>query len=322
MAISNPIDEFMWIQKFRPQNLDDIVLPRHILDPVKHYVRVEKKIPHFLFTSILPGSGKSTLANAIIKELDAEYLKINASSDNGIVVVRDQIEPFATRSSLYGSDAKIVWLDEADRTSPAMQDGLRGVMEEYSNEVQFILTGNNINGISTPVQDRCECHDFNLEHEAIRKEIIVKIVKRVQFILDSEGVTYDMDILLKFINKNYPRIRNIISSIQKYVMGNGMILDAGILNSYTIDESFYTNILSGNFTASKEMILKSGVSPDLIYTDLYQNCLPKITDKSAYAPFLITLNNYQVQNNQVIDKELNLVAALLELCTIAKSAKK
>jgi DNA polymerase III delta prime subunit len=321
MAFDDLMNEHVWVQKYRPQSLDEIVLPKHIIDPIKQYVREKGKIPHLLFTSILPGSGKSSLANSIINELGAEYLKINASSDNGIAVVRDQIEPFATRSSLFGSSNKIIWLDEADRTSAAMQDGLRGVMEEYSSEVSFILTGNNKNGISEPVQDRCEIHDFNLDNADIKKEIIIKIIKRVKFILDSEGVTYDMDILMKFVDKNYPRFRNIISTIQKYVTGNGMILDAGILRTTTIDESFYDLILAGNFTSAKEFILKNGIQADPVYTDLYKHCLPKITDKSVYAPFLITLNRYQVQNSQVMDKELNLVAGLLELCALCKNKK-
>lgn len=321
MSYDNPMENFTWILKYRPQTLDEIILPKKILDPIKNYVREQKKIPHFLFTSILPGSGKSSLANIIIKELDAEFLKINASSDNGIAVVREQIEPFATRSSLYGNQPKIIWLDEADRTSPNMQDGLRGVMEEYANEVQFILTGNNVNGISDPVQDRCECHDFNLDHPDVRKEIIVKIIKRVQWILEQENVTYDLDVLMKFVDKNYPRIRNIIKTIQKYVTGNGMVLDAGILKTSAIDEEFYGLVLSGNFTKAKEFILKNNIQADLVYTDLYKHCLDKITDKNVYGNFLITLNQYHVQNNQVIDKELNLVAGLLELSSLCKGMK-
>jgi DNA polymerase III delta prime subunit len=321
MSFENPMESFSWILKWRPQSLDDLILPKRILDPIKQYVRVEKKIPHFLFTSLLPGSGKSSTANIIIKELGADYIKINASSDNGIGVVRDTIEPYCTRNTLYDDQTKIVWLDEADSTSPKMQDGLRGVMEEYANNVQFILTGNNVSGISEPIKDRCEWHDFDFTNPVVRKEIIVKLFKRCMYILDQEGVKYDTDVLLKFVDKNYPRIRNIISGLQKYAMGNGMIIDEGIMRTTSIDESFFEFILAGNFTKAKEYVLKNNTQADVVYTDIYKNCLDKITNMNVYGQFLVTLNDYQYKHAFVIDKEMNLVSALMEICSIIKSGK-
>jgi DNA polymerase III delta prime subunit len=315
---ANQIREYAWAQKYRPVTLDEIILPDHILTPIKKMVREDKKIPHLLLASLLPGSGKSTLSQVICNELGADVLKINASKDNGIDVIRNKVGPFATRQSIYEDAPKIVWLDEFDGTTPNFQDAFRVPMEEYSNNISIIMTANYKDKISLAIQDRAEMFDFNLANKNIKKELLIKIVKRLKFILEEEKVEYDLDVLMKYCNKAYPRIRNIITDCQKYVKGNGMILDEGILDFRTVDDNFYDYILNNEFTKAKEYVFKNSLNIDGIYTDLYRNLCPKL-DKSKYAPVLITLNRYAVQNTQVVDKELNFVSCLLEVIGLIQS---
>ena len=311
------IREYSWAQKWRPVTLDEIILPEHVLTPIIKMVREDKKIPHLLFTSVLPGSGKSTLAQVICNELGADVVKVNASKDNGIDVIRNKISPFAMRQSIYEDSPKIVFLDEFDGTTQNFQDAFRVPMEEYSDNVSFIMTANYKEKISLPIQDRCELFDFNLSNAAVKKEILVKIVKRMKFILEQENVDFDLDVLMKYCNKAYPRIRHIITDIQKYVKGNGMILDDGIMDFNSVGDEFYTMIINKNFTAAKDYVLKNSLNIDTLYTELYRNLCPKLlNDKGVYANSIITINRYAVQNGQVIDKELNFVALLLELISL------
>ena len=314
------LKSYAWQQKYRPTTLDDIILPAIVLDPIKKMVRVDKRIPHLLFCSLLPGSGKSTLAKVIINELGGDFIKVNASKDNGIDVVRSVIEPFATRFSIYEDAPKVAWLDEFDGTSNNFQDAFRVPMEEYDQTCSFILTANYKEKISEAVQDRCETFDFNMNSAEVKKEVLGKIIKRMMFILEAENVTYDADTLMLYCNKAYPRFRNIISGIQKYVSGNGNVLDKGILEIDVVSDELYGYIENGNFTGAKEYVFKNSLNIDTIYGDLFRNLLPRfVNNKAKYAPLLITINNYQVQNSQVIDKELNLVAGIMEMDGIIKS---
>jgi DNA polymerase III delta prime subunit len=311
------LKSYAWTQKYRPTNLDEIILPKAILNPIKKMVREDKKIPHLLFTSVLPGSGKSTLAKVIINELGADFLKINASKDNGIDVIRSQVDPFATRYSLYEDAPKIIWLDEVDGTTKNFQDAFRVPMEEFDQTVSFIMTANYKEQISEAVQDRAEIFDFNMNNAKVKDEILVKIIKRVMDILQKENVTYDETVLLKYCNKMYPRFRNILSGIQKYVSGNGNILDAGILATTNTDEEFFELIMNKKYTPARSYAIKSNMNYDTIYSDLYKKLLPKFTDdKNKYANLLITINQYAVNNTRVVDKELNFSACLVELISI------
>ncbi len=188
----------IWVHKWAPKTFEDIVLPTSILDPIKMHVSGEA-IPHMLFTSVLPGSVKTTLANIIETATGAEVLKINASERNGIDVIRSEIIPFCTRQSIYGDVKKIVFLDEFDGTTKEFQEAFRVPMEKYAGFVTFIMTANNKEAISAAVQSRCEKYDFNLSNSEVKKEIIVKIIKRVYMILDEEGVEYDKQVVLKYV---------------------------------------------------------------------------------------------------------------------------
>jgi DNA polymerase III delta prime subunit len=311
------LKSYAWTLKYRPCTLDEVILPESILAPIKKMVRVDKKIPHLLFTSVLPGSGKSTLSKCIINELGADAMAINASKDNGIDVIRSKVIPFAERHSIFDDAPKVVWLDEFDGTTEAFQNAFRMPLEEYDQSCSMIMTANHITKISEPIQDRCQTFDFNLTNKLVKKELIVKIIKRVMMILDAEGVTYDGDTLMVYCNKEYPRFRNIITGIQQYVAKNGNILDKGILESTGINTGIYDMIAAGKFTPVKKEIFSSSFNIDALYRGLFDNLLKKFEGNNAvYAPMLITINQYMVQHSTVIDKEINAVALVMELIGI------
>jgi replication factor C small subunit len=106
----------IWIEKYRPQNLDDIVGQETITERLQSYVE-RNDLPHLMFSG-QAGIGKSTAALAVARELYGEdwqehFLELNASDQRGIDVVRERIKSFA-RSSFGGAEYRIIFLDEAD----------------------------------------------------------------------------------------------------------------------------------------------------------------------------------------------------------------
>ncbi|MFW6173484.1 MAG: AAA family ATPase [Elusimicrobiota bacterium] len=181
----------LWIEKYRPNNLNDIVGQKKIITKIKDRVN-NGGITHMLFSG-RPGVGKTATANAIAKELDTDIKELNASDERGIDIVRSTIKDFC-RHSFTPDRYKIMFLDEADGLTPESQDLLRRTMEKYSHTTRFILCANNKKKIIEALQSRCKDYDF--------KPIEPKeIAERLDYIAQKEGLNMN-EKQLKAISDN------------------------------------------------------------------------------------------------------------------------
>jgi replication factor C small subunit len=165
----------IWIEKYRPIRLADIVGQDEIVERLQSYVKAGS-LPHLLFTGSA-GVGKTTAAIALAREFFGDswhlnFRELNASDERGIDVVRNQIKQFARTSPLGGATFKILFLDEADALTPDAQAALRRTMESYAQTCRFILSCNYSSKIIDPIQSRCAIYRFRpLGQDAIAKEI-------------------------------------------------------------------------------------------------------------------------------------------------------
>ena len=165
----------IWIEKYRPSVLKDIVGQDEIVERLSSYVR-NKNLPHLLFTGNA-GVGKTTAAVTLAREffLDSwqmNFRELNASDERGIDVVRNQIKQFARTTPLGDATFKILFLDEADALTTDAQAALRRTMESYAQTCRFILSCNYSSKIIDPIQSRCAIYRFKpLSANAIKEEI-------------------------------------------------------------------------------------------------------------------------------------------------------
>ena len=168
-------DHTIWIERYRPARLADIVGQDEIVERLQSYVR-SGSLPHLLFTGPA-GVGKTTAAVALAHEFFGEtwhmnFRELNASDERGIDVVRNQIKEFARTSPLGGAEFKILFLDEADALTTDAQAALRRTMETYARTCRFILSCNYSSKIIDPIQSRCAIYRFRpLTQAAIGEEI-------------------------------------------------------------------------------------------------------------------------------------------------------
>jgi len=165
----------IWIEKYRPARLADIVGQDEIVERLTSYVKTGN-LPHLLFTGSA-GVGKTTAAVTLSREFFGEtwqmnFRELNASDERGIDVVRNQIKQFARTSPLGDATFKVLFLDEADALTTDAQAALRRTMETYAQTCRFILSCNYSSKIIDPIQSRCAIYRFKpLGAQAIKEEI-------------------------------------------------------------------------------------------------------------------------------------------------------
>jgi len=197
----------LWIEKYRSQTLQQYIGNDAIKARIADCI-AKNDIPHFIFAGSA-GTGKTTLAKLIVKNIQCDYLYINASDENGIDTIRDKVKGFASTASFQ--PLKVVILDEADFLTQPAQAALRNLIEEYSAYTRFILTCNYVERLIEPLQSRCELHMLKPPTKgAVAKHICTNI-------LDIESVTYDVQDVVKVINEFYPDIRSVIKVLQSNV---------------------------------------------------------------------------------------------------------
>ena len=308
-------DQFLWVEKYRPQKIDDCVLPESLKDTFKQYI-AQGELPHFLLSGTA-GVGKTTVAKALCNEIGAEYIMINGSEESGIDTLRTKIKGFASTVSLTDSP-KIVIIDEADYLQAnSTQPALRSFIEEFSANCRFIFTCNFKNRILEAIHSRCACIDFKIDNKD--KQVLLGLFfKRATQILKQENVDFDQKVVAELITKHFPDYRRVLNELQRYSVSGK--IDSGILVNMS-QESFKDLIKmmkEKDFTNVRKWVGKNSDSDTVaLFRELYDNSVTYMAPESIPQLVLI-LAEYQYKAAFVADHELNIMAALTEVMANVK----
>ena len=302
------VKEFLFVEKYRPQTIEDCILPSGLKETFQKIVD-KGEIPNMMFTGSA-GVGKTTVARALCNELDLDYMLINGSEDGNIDTLRGKIKQFASTISLQGGQ-KVVILDEADYLNPqSTQPALRGFIEEFSSNCRFILTCNFKNRIIDPLHSRCSIYEFNLGNKA---EMAQTFMARLQFILDSEHIIYDNAVIAELIMKYIPDWRRVINECQRYGMSGH--IDTGIL--VTLSETSIAGLMEDlktkNFKKMRKWVTDNiDVESAKLFRLIYDN-MSDYVEPSSIPQLVLILADYSYKDSFVADHELNVVACMTEI---------
>ena len=302
-------NDFLWVEKYRPQKIDDVILPSSIKDKFKSFVEAGD-IPNLILSGGA-GVGKTTIAKAVINELGCDFIVINGSMNGNIDTLREDIKNFASTVSFNGN-RKYVILDEADYLNKtSTQPALRNFMEEYSKNCGFILTCNFPEKIIEPLHSRCTEIEFKIDKSESVK-LAKEFLNRLKMILDSEEVTYDVKVLAEFIMLHFPDWRKVLNELQGY--GITGTIDSGILKKNAegeIDE-LVKFLKNKDFTSMRKWVPKTDISFESLSRKLYDKAYD-IINKNSIPQLVIILADYGYKSAFCKDEEINTVAMLTEI---------
>lgn len=304
----------LWVEKYRPTILDDLVLDETLRKDIQKYAK-QGEIPHLLFYG-QAGGGKTTLAKIIVNDLlDCQYHYINASDKSGVDVIRGEISKVARTASVDGK-MKVIILDECDGlssnsgTGSSAQSALRNMMEEYAHNCRFILTANYLNKITNPILSRCVAYQMNPP----MKEFVLRCFN----ILKSESVTTTRKEFVPYIRQFYPDMRKAINSMQRDSVDGVLVVREKGEEFSSIAEDIVNHInMKKSHTDLRKILIQR--SPD--FKNDYRSLLSEIfnfvcnsdLDDDRKRTYMIELASGMYNHEIVMDKEINAYATLLKL---------
>jgi DNA polymerase III delta prime subunit len=304
------MDHLLWTEKFRPQTINDCILPDRLKQPFQEYVN-QKQIPNLLLSGGA-GVGKTTVAKAMCNEIGCDFIVINGSDEGRLIeTFRTKIKNYASSMSLAGG-RKVIIIDEADYcNAESVQPALRNFIEEFASNCSFIFTCNYKNKLIEPLHSRCAVIDFALKNGE-KAKMAAAFFKRLQSILQSEKVEYDDAVIAELIKKHFPDFRRALNELQRYSQFGK--IDTGILaqiGDVTIEE-IVKYIKEKDFGSIRKWVASHEIDSATffrkIYDSLYDNLKPQSIPQAV-----VILADYQYKAAFVADAEINTVACLTEL---------
>lgn len=307
-------DQYLFVEKYRPQTVSDCILPSTVKDRLDLLVTEGSghELGHMLFTGTA-GVGKTTVAKALCNQLGLDMLMINASEDGNIDTLRTKIRQFASTVSLQDSGYKVVIMDECDYMTSAAQPAMRGLIEEFSDNCRFILTCNFKNRIIGPIQSRCSEFDFTIPPKE-KPKIAAMFFKRLIHILKTEGIEYEKAALAQLIESYFPDWRKVLNTAQSYGMCGK--IDTGVLVNLDGDKIYddlFEHLKNKDYTKMRKWVSENAdIEARRIFRAIYDKIGSKADPKSIPG-IVVTLAQYQYWDAFVADSELNTVACLTEI---------
>ena len=306
------MSDFIWVEKYRPQTIEDCILPDSIKKTFKEFLN-KGEIPNMLLAGP-PGVGKTTVAKALCNELGVDFYVINGSDEGRFLdTVRNNAKNFASTVSL-SSEAKhkVVIIDEADNTGNDVQLLLRAFIEEFAGNCRFIFTCNYKNKILEPLHSRCAVVDFSIRGKE-KQQIAANFFQRLNFILEQERIEADKKVLVELINKHFPDWRRVLNECQRYSVSGK--IDSGILAAFSdvAVNDLIKNLKAKNFPEVRKWV-NSNMDNDTsvlfrrIYDSLYESLVP-----TTIPAAVLVIAKYQYQMAFVADQEINMLACLTEI---------
>ena len=274
------MSDFIWVEKYRPKTIEECILPDNTKKTFQSFLD-KGEIPNMLLAGP-PGIGKTTVAKALCNELGVDCYVINGSDEGRFLdTVRNNAKNFASTVSLTSM--------QNTKSSSLMRQITHPMMfnSSYGRLLRSLLvTADSSSPVTTKIKSLNPCtRDVPLSSleskEKIDKPLPQQFFKRLQEILDAEGIEYDNKVLVELVNKHFPDWRRVLNEIQRYSVSGK--IDSGILATFSdvaVNE-LVKNLKQKNFAEVRKWIV-SNLDNDttVLLRRIYDACYASLTNAS------------------------------------------
>ncbi|MEM0351320.1 MAG: replication factor C small subunit [Archaeoglobaceae archaeon] len=312
----------IWVEKYRPKTLDEVVGQDAIIKRLKSYVE-KKNIPHMLFSGP-PGTGKTATAIALTRDLFGEvwrdnFIEMNASDERGIDVVRHKIKEFA-RTAPISAPFKIIFLDEADALTADAQAALRRTMEMFSKSCRFILSCNYVSRIIEPIQSRCALFRFKPVPKEAMKKRLLEICEKENVRITEDGI----EAILYIAGGDFRKAINVLQAAAAV----GEVIDAEKIYQVSATAQpkeiaeIINDALKGNFIEAREKLAKImveyGMSGEDVISQFFREIISSNMNEKLKVVLIDKLGEIDFRLTEGANERIQLDAFLAYVSTIAK----
>lgn len=299
--------QYVWVERYRPKNIDDVVLPKSVKKILKGIIK-KGDLTNLLFYGSA-GCGKTSSAKAICEQLGFDYMFINGTNC-GVDTARYTFPQFASTLSLENTKRKVIIIDEAEKMSEAFSQAFNSFIEEYSDNCAFILTTNFPNRLLPSLRSRFNDVSFDVQTLDEKRQLFVDFISIIFSILDNESVAYDKKVVSNYVAEFFPDMRKCLNMLQANSLEGE--INVGVLSrkEYEFDKLF--EILKGKqFSKMLEFIYENELEFHKVETSLTKN-IDKLDKKSLPVLFKL-ISDYDYRNSMVTNKQVNLIAFLTDI---------
>lgn len=294
-----------WVERYRPTELSDLALSDKLQPYISSYIE-KQEVPNLILYGEA-GTGKNSIVNVLLNTIANVHLFINASSENGIDMIRQKAEQFALSASWNGK-LKILVLNEADQLSPEAQGALRDLAENAMKTCRFIFTCNNFDKITAPIKSRCVTFEVKSNPKQIAKRLID--------IFRNENVKFDEKYLLKLIKTYNTDIRKMIETSQSIYEAYGELNAKYLEEKDLADYKTFFDMLLKSSDGGNIKKINEACKNEIFSTNIYSLMKDYICVNFDIPEMIICLADYAYKDKTVYDRDLNFMSCILELRTL------
>ncbi len=259
-------------QKYRPNNLDELVGQKFISITLKQALLTKKIAPAYLFNGPR-GTGKTSSARIFAKSLNCQafdqptitpcckcdlcrqitdgsaldIIEIDAASNTGVENIREIIERarFAPTQARW----KVYVIDECHMLSTAASNALLKTIEEPPSRVVFILATTNPERVLNTIKSRCQKFDF-------RRISPSDIFQHLSEIAEKESIKYEVAALKMIAKRSNGGMRDAQSLLEQLnLLPEGITIN-NIQNLLgEVSESELTNLIKSLVENNPESLI-------------------------------------------------------------------